>query len=81
MSFFGIFVVFVVVWWLVLLMVLPFGCNEKTQEVGHASSAPKKPFLLKKCIITTVLTIIITAAFFLSLHYGYLDFIQLRPDK
>lgn len=80
MSIFGIFVVFMVVWWLVLLMVLPFDSENKTTGAGHASSAPKNPKLLIKCIVTTIITTIITASFFLSMHYGLLDFIKLRPS-
>lgn len=50
--------VYVVVWWLVFFMVLPWGIRPMEQEdveKGHAPSAPQKPRILIKMAITTVL--------------------------
>lgn len=74
MTYFGAFVVFLVVWWLVLFCVLPFGVNEKTTQEGHASSAPAKPNLRKKMLITTIIAIFITSIFYVLKYYGFLKF-------
>ena len=57
-----IIVIFVVIWWLVLFMVLPFGVQKDDEIVGgNDPGAPKNPMLKKKIILTSVIS------FFLSL--------------
>ena len=49
-------VVYILLWWWVFLMTLPFGARAPdTIETGHATSAPAKPRLLRKAIITTLI--------------------------
>tara|TARA_A100000171_G_scaffold40372_1_gene40632 strand:- start:413 stop:649 length:237 start_codon:yes stop_codon:yes gene_type:complete len=53
-------VVFLIVWWIVLFMVLPWGVKTPSApDAGHASSAPVKPKLLQKFLITTFISIIV----------------------
>jgi predicted secreted protein len=60
---FGGIVVFVVVWWLVLFMVLPFGAAPPEEvEPGMATSAPERPRLLVKMLVTTVIALALTFA-------------------
>ena len=68
MTLFGSLVVFVIAWWLIFFMTLPFGARppEKPEE-GHAASAPERPRLLLKAAVTTVLAALVTAA---SAAYG-----------
>ena len=48
-------VVYILLWWWVFLMTLPFGVKTpEAIETGHATSAPAKPMLLRKAAITTV---------------------------
>ena len=48
-------VVYILLWWWVFLMTLPFGANAPDAvETGHATSAPAKPMLWRKAGITTV---------------------------
>lgn len=55
----GIFV-YVLIWWVVIFAVLPWGVKVPDEpEPGHASSAPKNPHLLIKVIITTVVSFLI----------------------
>jgi predicted secreted protein len=62
MTWLGTAVVFVVVWWLVLFMVLPFGAAPPAEvEPGMADSAPAQPRLAVKVAITTILAALITA--------------------
>ena len=53
-------VVYVLLWWWVLFMVLPFGAKAPEQvDEGHATSAPAKPRMMLKLIITTALSAIL----------------------
>ena len=54
-------VVFIVVWWLVLFMTLPFGASPPDEvERGMADSAPARPRLGIKILVTTVIAVILT---------------------
>ena len=79
MNLFTTAITFLVIWWLILFMVLPFGAAPP-EEVGegHAASAPAKPRLLIKLAITTVLAIGATMAVQWTLQSGL---IELRPPK
>lgn len=53
-------VVYILLWWWVLFMVLPFGAKApETVEKGHATSAPEKPNLLKKMLITSAIAAVL----------------------
>ena len=70
-------VVFVIVWWLVLFMVLPFGAAPPDEvEPGHAPSAPARPRMALKVLITTVIAVALTALIMWVIESGL---IQLRP--
>ena len=76
MDLFGGIVVFVVVWWLVLFMVLPFGAAPPEEvERGMATSAPARPRMLVKVAITTVIALALTLLIGWVIDSG---FIQLR---
>ncbi|MBK1697682.1 DUF1467 family protein [Rhodovibrio salinarum] len=48
--------VYVLIWWIVLFMVLPWGVRRpENPETGHAPSAPDKPMLWRKALVTTLL--------------------------
>ncbi|MEO1190124.1 MAG: DUF1467 family protein [Pseudomonadota bacterium] len=52
--------VFVVIWWVVLFAVLPWGAKPLDEpEVGHAASAPAKPMIWRKVLATTGITIVL----------------------
>ena len=56
MDLFGGIVVYVIIWWLVLFTVLPWGVRPpEAPGKGHATSAPARPRLLIKFAITTVI--------------------------
>ena len=57
-----IIVIFVIIWWLVLFIILPFGIQrDKNVVEGNDPGAPKDPMLKKKILITSVIS------FFLSI--------------
>jgi len=77
MSWFATGVVFVIVWWLVLFMVLPFGAGPPDEvEPGMAPSAPARPRMGLKIAVTTVIAAALTALVVWLLQSGL---IQLRP--
>ncbi|HYB09814.1 MAG TPA: DUF1467 family protein [Alphaproteobacteria bacterium] len=51
---------FIIIWWLVLFMVLPWGVRvPDAVERGHATSAPAKPRLWLKMAVTTGIAIVL----------------------
>ena len=62
MSFVSGLVVYILLWWWVFLMTLPFGVKAPdTGETGHATSAPAKPMLWRKAGVTTVIAAVLFA--------------------
>jgi predicted secreted protein len=63
------FAVYVVLWWLVLFMVLPWGVQSQAERGktvrGSERGAPVKPLMLKKIVATSVI-----AAVLLAIGYG-----------
>jgi predicted secreted protein len=77
MTWFAAGVVFVIVWWLVLFMVLPFGANPPDEpEPGMAPSAPARPRMGLKILVTTAIAALLTALILWPIQSGL---IQLRP--
>ena len=70
--------VFFVVWWLVFFVTLPFGVRTPeeagVEEVdGQAPSAPVKPRLWLKALVTTIVTGILVISSHLLIEYGIID--------
>lgn len=62
-----VLITYAICWWMVLFMVLPFGVTPEASPVpGHAPSAPAKPRLRHKFIITSLITIIPTALIYFA---------------
>ena len=60
MSIFTYFILFVLIWWILFFICLPFNITISDKIVnGHATSAPKKTYLSYKIIITTSISLII----------------------
>jgi predicted secreted protein len=77
MSWFTTGIIFVIVWWLVLFVVLPFGAQPLDSiQPGHAPSAPARPRIGLKMAITTVIAVALTAAVIWFLDSGL---VQIRP--
>ena len=54
-------VVYLLLWWWVFLMSLPFGVRtEANPEAGHAPSTPARPMLWRKMGITTAIAAVLT---------------------
>ena len=72
--------IYVIIWWLILFMVLPFGAKAKINAVnieeGQDAGAPAKPMMLKKLLATTLISLVVFAAFYFAFDYGLIDFRQ-----
>lgn len=64
--------IFVITWWLVLFMVLPFGASApKIHEKGMAKSAPARPRILQKMLLNTVISAVVTLLITIGIHLYY----------
>ncbi len=69
--------VYVVIWWVVIFMVLPWGVQsigERDVAKGHASGAPRRPMMLRKMAVTTVVAAILWTIFYLIAESGAISF-------
>lgn len=77
MNWFDGIVVFLIVWWVVLFITLPFGIeyhSDEERDEGHIASAPKNPMIVKKMLITTVLTSILWTGIYFAIDSGMMNF-------
>ena len=74
-------VVFFMVWWTALFVVLPWG-NRKSEvvELGNVASAPDKPNILKKFVITTLLTCVIWLIIYGLIEANVINFYDLAES-
>jgi len=69
---------YVIIWWIVLFAVLPWGVKVPDEpEPGHASSAPSNPRLWLKALITTIVAFVVWLAVYYVVES---DLIPLRPS-
>jgi len=62
MNWFEALVTFIIIWWMVLFTVLPWGVRtpgEGEAGKGHATSAPLKPRLWLKALVTTGIALVL----------------------
>lgn len=71
----GSIVVFVVIWWIVFFMVLPWGVQRTANpEPGHEAGAPEKPLIFTKMAVTTLITAVLFALVWSSQEFGWISF-------
>lgn len=57
-------VIYVIFWWLILFITLPFGVSRDKKVIhGNDPGAPKKTLLKKKILITSFASLILTLIF------------------
>ena len=84
MTWSGAAIFFAISWWLVFFTVLPWGVRTpgdvgEAAELGHATSAPIRPRLGLKALVTTGITSVLLVIFAVVVHYdllNYRDFIS-----
>lgn len=74
-----VLLVFVVAWWLVFFAVLPWGVRSQheTEEgvtEGTEPGAPANPNLKKKIIVTTLIAIVLTTAYYVVATSDWISF-------
>lgn len=72
MNWLGAFFIYMVVWWVVLFGVLPWGVRRnESPEAGHDHGAPAVTHLKQKLLVTTLITTVLWGVgVFLFWHYG-----------
>ncbi|MBC8240730.1 MAG: DUF1467 family protein [Alphaproteobacteria bacterium] len=71
--------IYAVMWWIVLFMVLPFGVRTVREEggvvtVGEATSAPTKPRIALKMLVTTLISGLIMGLIITLIQLEVFDF-------
>ncbi len=72
--------IYVVIWWLVLFITLPFGVRPPTDEEmepGQEPGAPVKPMMWRKAAYCSVISLVIWLIFYFIADAGLISF---RPD-
>ena len=58
-------VVFIIIWWVVLFMVLPWGVSRtENPKAGHDHGAPARPMVFRKILATTGITLLLWLIFY-----------------
>lgn len=77
MTWFTGVLLFVIIWWTVIFAVLPWGARPSANPLpGHATSAPERPRLLRKALITTAISVVLWGLLYWLITS---DLISLRP--
>ena len=75
MDFVSGLVVYVLLWWWVFLMSLPFGVRPLSEpRQGHATSAPAKPMLFRKITASTLIAGALFVIVYLVIESGVISF-------
>lgn len=71
-------VVFIMIWWLTLFTVLPWGVRRtENPEEGHDRGAPARPMLVRKLLITTGITLVVFGVFYVVVEKSGLSLREL----
>jgi len=66
---------YVVIWWIVIFAVLPFGVRTTEEgDPGHAAGAPVHPHLLVKALVTTAVAAVIWLMLYWAVQHDLIDF-------
>ncbi len=73
-------VVFVIIWWLVFFMVLPYGVRPPDSvKEGQDPGAPERPQLWRKAAVTTGIAVVLFGIFWLVQDQGWVS-LRLKPE-
>ncbi len=68
-------VVFVIIWWLVLFCVLPWGVRQPLNlEPGHAAGAPENPRMWLRFAVTTLIATVLWGVAYFVAASGWISF-------
>lgn len=82
MTWFTGILLYVLIWWILLFMVLPWGARPPDEpEPGHEPGAPARPMLLRKAVVTTLLAAVVWLAVYAGIRLEVVTFeATLRPE-
>jgi len=71
--------VYLVTWWIALFLVLPLGVRRaENPGKGEERGAPERPDLVRKAIITTILSAVLWIVFYVFYQMDILSFRRLE---
>ena len=80
--------IYFIIWWIVLFMMLPIGVRSQVEDdditLGTEHGAPAKPRLLRKMLLTTIVSLLIYGAFYFVtavMGYGFDDLPRIVPKS
>ena len=83
MNWFSQVAVFLLIWFVVLFAVLPWGVRQQINpEPGHDPGAPMQPQLWRKAGITTVISLLIWAVYYVVTQvfgFSLMDMVDFQP--
>ncbi len=73
--------VYLIVWWVVLFAVLPWGVRmPETPEPGHMAGAPDRPHIWTKVAVTTVIAAAIWAGIYAVVASDLISFREMARE-
>ena len=75
MSYTGLAIIYIIIWWVVFFSTLPIDVNRKkhVKIEGEDAGSPENPKMLKKFIYSTSITTIIFIIIYLLIKFEYLN--------
>ena len=74
MGWVGTGITFIISWWMVFFMALPWGVRRQDDpEPGHEAGAPENPRLWLKVAVTTGIAVVITALVWVAVDLGWIS--------
>ena len=74
MGWVGTGITFIISWWMVFFMVLPWGVRRQDDpEPGHEAGAPENPRLWLKVAVTTGIAVVISALAWVAVDLGWIS--------
>ena len=87
MSWVSVVAIYFIIWWVVLFVTLPLGVKSQIENqdvtLGTDHGAPTRPRLLRKMLLTTVISFAILGLFYVltvKLGYSFDDIPHIVPD-
>ena len=76
MATFNGFVLLVLIWWVTLFAVLPWGVRpqDHTENPAHWSGAPERPMMWRKLLATTVVSVLLWTVAEVAIRDGWISF-------
>lgn len=66
---------YVVIWWIVIFAILPFGLERVAEhQPGHDAGAPANPRLKLKALVTTLVAGVLWTILYFAVARGVMDF-------